>query len=54
MVKLDIIVEEVYGEVIKGLKEDMEIEVENLKLLYEEDRMNGVDKIKDKYSKFTI
>jgi hypothetical protein len=29
----------------------MEVEIENLKMLYEEERMNGVDKIKDKYSK---
>jgi hypothetical protein len=45
---------EVYGDVIKGLREDMEVEVENLRLLYEEERLNGVDKIKEKYSKYIL
>jgi hypothetical protein len=46
--------EEVYGEVIRGLKDDMEVELENLRLLYEEERGNGVDKIKEKYNKMII
>ncbi len=43
--------EEVFADVVKGLKEDMVVELENLKEQYEEQRREGVEKIKSKYNK---
>jgi hypothetical protein len=48
------ILEEVFPDVVKGLREDMESELEHLKEQYEEQRREGIDKIKNKYDKKTI
>jgi hypothetical protein len=44
---------DVYTDVINGLKEDMGVELENLRLLYEEEKLKGIEKIKEKYSKYS-
>lgn len=44
-------IEEVYPDVVRLLKEDMEMELENLKEQYEEQRRETVEKIKKKYEK---
>jgi hypothetical protein len=41
----------VFPDVYKGLKEDMDAELENLKDQYEEQRREGIEKIKSKYNK---
>jgi hypothetical protein len=45
------ILEEVFPDVVRGLKEDMDVELENLQDQYEEQRREGVEKIKAKYNK---
>jgi hypothetical protein len=43
--------QDVFADVIKAMKEDMEIELSNLRDQYEESRRDGVEKIKAKYNK---
>ncbi len=45
------ILEEVFPDVVRGLKEDMDVELENLRDQYEEQRREGIEKIKSKYNK---
>jgi hypothetical protein len=40
-----------FPDVVKGLREDMESEMENLKDQYEEQQSEEIDKIKARYSK---
>jgi hypothetical protein len=42
--------EEVFPDVVRGLRDDMVVELENLKDQYEEQRREGVEKIKNKYN----
>ena len=43
--------QEVFADVIKAMKEDMEIELSNLRDQYEELRKEEIEKIKAKYNK---
>ena len=44
------LIEDVFPDVVRGMKEDMEVELENLKEQYDEHRNEGVEKIKSKYN----
>lgn len=44
-------IEEVFPDVVKGLKEDMENELDLLKDQYEEQRSIEMEKIKNRYEK---
>ena len=46
-----IILEEVFPQVVSGLREDMKIELENLRDQYEEQRRVEIEKIRAKYLK---
>jgi hypothetical protein len=40
------------SDVVKALREDMKSELDNLRDLYEEQKRNGIEKIKAKYLKY--
>ena len=46
---LMLILAEIFPDVVRGLQEDMGIDLENLKEQYEEQRRIGVEKLKSKY-----
>ncbi len=41
--------ESIYPEVVKGLMEDMYVELQNLKAQYEQQRSREIEKIRQKY-----
>ncbi len=38
-----------FGEIVQSLKEEMDIELENIKMHFDKERHDGIEKINDKY-----
>jgi hypothetical protein len=41
--------EEMFGEIIQSMKDEMETELENIRIQYDKERKDGIDKINNKY-----
>ena len=41
--------EEMFGEIVQSMKEEMETELENIRIQYEKERIEGIEKINNKY-----